>query len=382
MRQPVAIAGAALSDIGTPALPEAPSALMLAAQAAHRALADAGLTLDAVDGLLTCGFGETSTYDLADYLGLKELAFADGSCVGGASWVSYVEHAMAALSAGLCSVALIAHGALAYTDRRRHLPIWPDPRAPINQFDLGLGGGFIPAHALAARRYLHLYGLNEAALAHPAVAARAWAALNPAARFRTPLTVEEVRAARPVASPLTLLDCCLISDGGGALVLMRADAAADTRAPVRILGTGSSQGHFSIAAADEPTITPAVHSGRRAFAMAGVAPADIDHAMLYDSFTITPLLAMEDLGLAPRGGAWEAFASGATAPGGRLPVNTSGGGLAFAHTGMYGIFTVIESVTQLRGEAGARQVPCSVSLAHGVGDFLSAAGTCILARAA
>ena len=374
-----AVVGAALSEIGRPKA-EAPSALALAAEAARRAVADSGLSLDRVDGLFCCGFGETSTYEVSDYLGLRELAYVDGTCVGGASWVSYVEHAHAALAAGLCDVALIAHGALAYTDRRRDHPIWPDTRTPLNQFDLALGNGFVPAHALAAQRYLHDHGLRPEALAEVAVAARRWSALNPLARFRDPITVNDVRTSRPVSTPLNVLDCCLISDGGGAVVLMRADEARDTRHPVRVAGVGSSQGHFSIAQMDDLTRTPAARSGARAFAMAGLAPADIDHAMLYDSFTITPVLAMEDLGLAPRGEATGLFASGGTSPGGRLPVNTNGGGLAFAHTGMYGVFTLIESVTQLRGEAGDRQVPCSVSLAHGVGDFLSAAGTAILTR--
>jgi acetyl-CoA acetyltransferase len=161
---------------------------------------------------------------------------------------------------------------------------------------------------------------------------------------------------------------------------MRAEDAAHTRKPVSVAGAGSSQGHFSIAQAPDPTRTPAVQSGRRAFAMAGMAPADIDHLMLYDSFTITPVLALEDLGFAGPGEATALVASGATSPGGRLPMNTNGGGLAFAHTGMYGVFTLIESVQQLRGEAGERQVPCWASLAHGVGDFLSAAGTVILTR--
>ncbi|WP_157961783.1 thiolase C-terminal domain-containing protein [Acuticoccus kandeliae] len=374
----VAIVGAALSEIGTPKV-EAPSALALTARAAHRALADAGLTLADVDGLFGCGFGETSTYDIADYLGLAELGYIDGTCVGGSTWVAFVEHALAALEAGLCRVALIAHGAMAYTDRRRHLPIWPDRRTPLNQFDLAVGGGFIPAHALAAQRYLADYGLGPEALAEVAVAARRWSAKNPLARFRDPVSVEEVRASRPIASPLNLLDCCLISDGGGAVVLMRSDEAADTRAPIRVAGVGSSQGHFSIAGMEDLTRTPAVHSGARAYRMAGLGPADIDHAMLYDSFTITPVLAMEDLGLAPRGGATHRFATD-TGPGGALPVNTNGGGLAFAHTGMYGIFTLIECVTQLRGEAGERQVECEVSLAHAVGDFLSSAATCILTR--
>jgi acetyl-CoA acetyltransferase len=380
LRNRIAVAGAALAEIGRPKVDDGQTALGLAAQATHRALTDAGLRLADVDGLLCCGFGETSTYELADYLGLRELAFVDGTCVGGASWLTYVEHAAAALAAGLCRVALIAHGSLAYTDRHRQLPIWPDQRSPINQFDLALGNGFVSAHALAAQRYLWRYGLEPEALAGIAVATRRWATLNPLARFRDPLTVAEVRASRSVSSPLNRLDCCLISDGGAAAVLMRADEAADSRAPIIVAGFGSSQGHFSIAAMSDLTVTPAVQSGARAFAMAGLAPHDVDHAMLYDSFTITPVLAMEDLGLAERGGATALVASGVTSPGGRLPMNTNGGGLSFAHTGMYGLFTLVECVEQLRGEAGDRQVACSVSLAHAVGDFLSAAGTALLTR--
>jgi acetyl-CoA acetyltransferase len=380
MRNQTAIVGAALADIGRPKVENAATAFGLAAQASHRALADAGLRLGDVDGLLCCGFGETSTYELADYLGLRELAFVDGTCVGGASWVTYVEHAMAALDAGLCEVALIAHGALAYSDRHRHQPIWPDQRSPINQFDLSLGNGFVSAHALAAQRYLWRYGIRPEGLAEIAVATRRWAALNPLARFREPLTVADVRASRPVSSPLNRLDCCLISDGGAAIVLTRKEPAMDSRAPILIAGVASSQGHFSIAHMDDMTRTPARQSSERAFAMADLTPADVDHAMLYDSFTITPVLAMEDIGLAERGAATALVASGATSPGGRLPMNTNGGGLSFAHTGMYGLFTLVECVQQLRGEADGRQVDCDVSLAHAVGDFLSAAGTALLTR--
>jgi acetyl-CoA acetyltransferase len=163
---------------------------------------------------------------------------------------------------------------------------------------------------------------------------------------------------------------------------MRSDEARDSRHPILLAGFGSSQGHFSIAQMRNLTETAATHSGARAFAMAGLAPSDVDHAMLYDSFTITPILAMEDLGLSERGGGPALVATGATSPGGALPMNTNGGGLSFAHTGMYGLFTLIESTVQLRGEAGKRQVNCNVSLAHAVGDFLSAAGTALLTRPA
>lgn len=374
----VCVVGAALADIGVPRLDGFGTGVSIAAQATHRALADAGLGIDRVDGLFCCGFGETSTYELADYLGLRDLSFVDGTCVGGASWVTYVEHAMAALEAGRCDVAVIAHGALAYTDRKRHAPIWPDQRTLLNQFDQALGGGFIAAHALAAQRYLHDHGLAAGALAEVAVAARRWSALNPLARFRDPLTVAEVRAARPIASPFTMLDCCLISDGGGAVVLMRSEDCRGAARAVPVLGVGSGQGEFMIAQHADLCLTPSVESGRQAFEMAGVGAEDIDHLMLYDSFTITPVLALEDLGFAERGAGTQLVASGATSPGGARPMNTNGGGLAFAHTGMYGVFTLIEAVTQLRAEAGARQVDCRISLAHAVGDFLTATGTCIL----
>ena len=376
----VSIVGAALSDIGTPGIAGVSSAYELAAQASLRALSDAGLSLVDVDALFCTGLGVDSTLEFADYLGLDELSYADSTAVGGASWVTYVEHASAAIEAGLCNTALLAHGSTAFTDRKRPTDVWGDPRSPLHQFDLVYGNDFMVAYALAAQRYLWQFGLGMDALAPVAVSTRAWAALNPLACNQSPLTVDEVLNSPMVASPLHLLECCLISDGGGAIVITRLDRAADTRAPVRVLGMGSSQMHLSIAQMSDLTRSPANRSGARAYAAAALSPKEVDPVMLYDSFSITPIMALEDLGFCERGEAPAFVESGHTAPGGDLPMNTNGGGLSFAHTGMYGVFTLIEAVTQLRGEAGRRQVPrCEVALSHGVGEFLSATGTVLLA---
>lgn len=377
----IAIVGAALSDIGAPGLDGVSIPHELAAQASLRALADAGLESTDVDGLLCCGFGMDPTLEFADYLGLRHLTFVDSTCVGGSSWVTYLEHAAAAIASGLCTTALIAHGALAYSDRRRPFEIWSDDRAPINQFDHASGNSFVTAYALAAQRYLWQHRLESDALAAVAVSTREWAALNPLARFRDPITTEDVLTSPLISSPFHLLDCCVISDGGGAVVVTAAERASGTRAPIYVAGVASLQAHLSIAQMTDLTITPAAETGPRALRMAGLRPTDIDLLMLYDAFTIIPLLLLEDLGFAVRGEAAELFASGATAPGGALPVNTNGGGLSFCHTGMYGIFTLLEAVTQLRGEAGQRQVPnVEHALAHGVGEFFSAAATAILTR--
>ena len=380
LRGRAAVVGAALADIGKPGLPMVSSAHELAAQASLRALQDAGLDRADVDGLFCCGFGPDSSLEFGEYLGLRDLAHFDTTNVGGSSWVTYVEHAAGAIHAGLCTTALLAHAELGYTDRARGVEYWQDPRTPLRQFDLVYGNSYITAYALIAQRYLWQYGLSPDALAHIAVSTRQWASLNPLARFRDLITVEDVLASPMISSPFHLLDCCLVSDGGGAVVLQAADRARGTRKPISVLGVGSCQTHLSLAEMPDLLRTGAVVSGRRAFEMAGMGPDDIDLLMLYDSFTITPTLALEDLGFCGPGEATQLAAEGVLAPGGRLPMNTNGGGLSFCHSGMYGMFTLVEAVTQLRGEAEDRQAEgVEVAVAHGVGEFYSATGTAVLA---
>jgi acetyl-CoA acetyltransferase len=251
------------------------------------------------------------------------------------------------------------------------------------QYESPYGGLNISTFGLMTQRHMHEYGTTREQLAAVAVAARQWAQRNPAAFARDPLTVEDVLSSRMVSSPLTVRDCCLVTDGGGAMIVTSAERAADLgRPPVYLLGYGEAQWHRNITHMPDLTVTAAVDSGRRAYEQAGVSPADVDLVELYDAFTINPILFLEDLGFCAKGEGGEFVASGAIAPGGRLPVNTNGGGLSYCHPGMYGIFALIEAVRQLRGEAGERQVPGDVALVHGNGGVLSSQVTAIFGTSA
>jgi len=369
---------AAIAGIGTAGLGEAPgwSATELMAQAAVTAVADAGLALHDIDGL----FAATSTHafptlTVAEHLGLKP-RFFDGTNVGGASFEMHLLQAALALEAGLCDAALICYGSNQRTAGGRLVsmaePAWHEtpyrPRHPIT------------AYALAAGRHMHEYGTTRENLADVAVAARAWANLNPDAFARGPLSRDEVMGARMVSDPLTTRDCCLVTDGGGACVMVRADRARDLpHRPAYLLGAAGAQWHRSIASMPDLTVTAASDSGPRAMAMAGMAQADVDLLMLYDAFTINTILFLEDLGWCPKGEGGRFVGDGRIAPGGSLAVNTNGGGLSCVHPGMYGMFLIIEAVTQLRGHAGARQLPrCDVALCHGNGGTLASQVTAIL----
>jgi acetyl-CoA acetyltransferase len=239
------------------------------------------------------------------------------------------------------------------------------------------------AYALAASRHMHLYGTTREQLAEVAVAARQWALLNPKAWEREPLTVDQVLGARLVSHPLTVRDCCLVSDGGGALVVTSAARARTLRKPpVFVLGFGEALSHQSISNMPDLSTTAARESGAAAYRMAGLGPKEIDVVELYDAFTLCTLLFLEDLGFCAKGEGGAFVASGAIAPGGALPVNTNGGGLSYCHPGMYGIFVLIEAVRQLRGECGARQASgCHTAIAHGNGGVLSSQCTVILGSA-
>jgi acetyl-CoA acetyltransferase len=237
----------------------------------------------------------------------------------------------------------------------------------------------VSAYALATGRHMHLFGTTREHLAEVAVAARQWALLNPKAWEKEPLTLDQALAARVVSSPLTVRDCCLVTDGGGALVLVSAEKARDLDVePVYVLGHGEALSHNSISSMPDLTVTGAVESGRRAFAMAGATPADMDVTILYDAFTITPILFLEDLGYCRKGEGGPFVSGGAIAPGGRLAVNTNGGGLSYCHPGMYGLLGMVEAVRQLRGDCGARQKQgARLALAHGNGGVMSSQCTVI-----
>lgn len=332
-----------------------------------------------MDGLFTASsYYPMSGMDTAEYLGIRP-AYVDGSTIGGSSFVSHLLHAAAAIDAGVITTALVVYGSTQRSDGGRLVsPSKPNPyeapyraRHPISMY------------ALAAARHMHQYGTTREQLADVAVAARQWAQLNPVAFARGPLTREDVLSARMISDPLTKLDCCLVTDGGGAVVLTSADRARDLRGdPVYLLGVGEATSHRSISEMPDLTVTAATESGARAFAMAGLGPQDVDVVELYDAFTINPVLFLEDLGFCAKGEGGSFVAEGRIAPGGELPVNTNGGGLSYCHPGMYGIFTVIEAVRQLRGECGARQVEgADVALAHGNGGVLSSQVTAVFGTA-
>ncbi|MFJ6466668.1 acetyl-CoA acetyltransferase [Streptomyces sp. NPDC091387] len=373
-----AIVGAATSDLGVTGLP----ALALLAQGVTRALDDAGLALSDVDGLATAGTGRFAATQAADYLGIRP-AWTDSTFAGGSAFEMYVARAAQALAAGQCRTVVIAYGSDQRSGRRRSEPY--DVAAPEAQFEAPAGPLFPASHyALAARRYLHVHGLDRRVLAEVAVAARAWALLNPEAYRHAagPLTVEQVLAAPMLSSPLTTADCCLITDGGGALVLTTAERARDLpRPPVLVLGYGEATSHTGSAGSDDLLDSGARAAADRAWVSSGLGPGDMDVVQVYDSFTITTLLSLEALGFCPPGGAGELVADGRIGPGGKLPVNTSGGGLSYGHPGMFGLFLLIEAVRQLRGECGARQVPgARTAVAHGIGGILSTHATVVLGR--
>lgn len=374
LRGSTAIVGIGLAGIG-----EAPGRthLELIGEAVHNALADCGLKLSDVDGLFTVNqVNSLPTLSVGEYLGIRP-RHADGTNLGGASFLNYAISASAALTAGLCDVALICYGSNQKTGAGKLIMAAADappyeapykPRYPV------------VAYALAAARHMYQYGTTREQLAEVAVAARRWAQLNPRAYRREPLTVTDVLESRTVCDPLTVRDCCLVTDGAGAVVMVRSDRAKSLVAePAYFLGGAAAQWHRQVSAMPDVCLTAAGESGRRAYEMAGLAPADVDVVQLYDAFTINTVLFLEDLGFCPKGEGGRFVAGGTIAPGGSLPVNTNGGGLSCVHPGMYGIFTLIEAAEQLRGTAGERQIKdAQVALCHGNGGHLSSQVTVIL----
>jgi acetyl-CoA acetyltransferase len=373
-RGSVAIVGAAESDLGAVAALMSPIDLM--AQGVQRALEDAGLGLADVDGVFCATTqARTSAMSLVEYLGLPDV-YTDSTIVGGSSFEIHVAHAHAALEAGLCKVAVIAYGSTQRTVGRRAASV-----REYNPYETPFRP-FLPAtaYALAASRHMHQFGTTREQLAEVAVAAREWALLNPAAWERKALTIADVLNARPISDPLTVRDCCLVTDGGGAIVMTTIERARDLKKPpVPVLGWGQSITHASITSMPDLTRTGAIASGAQAYAMAGVQPSDIDVLALYDAFTINTLLFLEDLGFCKKGEGGPFVQDGRIGPSGDLAVNTNGGGLSYCHPGMYGLFLLIEAVRQLRAECGARQVAAAdTALVHGNGGVLSAQATVIL----
>jgi acetyl-CoA acetyltransferase len=371
-RGKTAVVGAATFGVG-----RAPGfeAIDLAARASLLALHEAGLKPRDVDALFIAQPQDTlATLSFAEYLGITP-KISDNNRSGGSAFLLHLEHAALVLDAGLADVALIAYGsnqasAAGKLQQTSRPSVWEAPYKPMRP---------ISSYALAAARHMHLYGTTKHHLAEVAVAARRWAQLNPEAVARDPLDIDTVVSARLVSDPLGVRDCCLVTDGAAAVVMVRAERAPDHHArPVYLLAAASAVTHADIAGMPDLTVTGAAQSGARAYAQAGVKPADIDVAQVYDAFTINTLLFLEDLGFCAKGEGGAFVEGGAIAPGGRLPVNTSGGGLSFCHPGMFGLFTIVESVRQLRGECGARQVlDARLALAHGNGGVLSSQATAI-----
>ena len=380
VRGATAIVGAAeTSRIGV--VPDV-SALEMHAESARLAVADAGMTLSDVDGVATAGL---SPIAVAHYLGIAP-TYIDATSVGGCSFLVHVRHAAAAISAGLCEVVLITHGESGRS-RVGMPPRVADPASPQGQFETPYGTFGPPTmFPMGVLRFMKEFGLTHEQLASVAVAQRKWATDVPRAMFREPLSIEDVLASRMIAYPMHLLECCLVTDGGGALVVTSAERARSMpgpKSPVYVLGTGEAAETPMVSMMEDFTTSKAFRlSSRSAFAEAGLGPKDVDHLMVYDAFAHLPIYGLEDLGFVGRGEAGAFIAEGRTSPGGSLPMNTNGGGLSYTHTGMYGMFLVQESVRQLRGEASAQVANVEISLAQGVGGMFMAAGTLILGTAA
>jgi acetyl-CoA acetyltransferase len=382
LRGSAAIAGVATFGCG-----EAPgfTNMELLARSAHAAVADAGLTMRDIDGLCTASASATMwSMPVVEYLGLNP-RYIDATMIGGSSFIAHLLPAMQALHSGQCNAVLVCYGSAQRTAAfgrkeivasRKFLDPQPyeypyEPMSPLS------------AYALAASRHMHEFGTTRRDLAEVAVAARAWARLNPEAFMRGPLSIDDVLAARMVSDPLSVRDCCLVTDGGGAYVLVRADRARDLpKKPVYVLGNATAVWNRQVSSMHDLTVTAASQSGREAYAMAGLSAKDVDVAQLYDAFTINTLLFLEDLGFCAKGESGAFVQNGGIGPGGHLPVNTNGGGLSCVHPGMYGIFALIEAVRQLRGECGERQVAgAETAIAHGNGGTLSSQSTALLGTA-
>ncbi|HIF59043.1 MAG TPA: thiolase [Rhodospirillales bacterium] len=372
----VAIVGVDESDeIGK--LPDV-SLTSLHLQAVHNAIADAGLKVSDIDGVFTAG--QHSPAMLGEALGITP-RYVDGTSVGGCSFIIMVGHAVAALHHGLCDVAVISHGESGRSGtgvtRARDTSL-------SGQYEMPYGFGGAPTYfGMITNRHMHEYGTTLEDWAQVAVSTRAWAGLNPKAMFRDPITVEDVLNSPKLFYPFNLLNICLVTDAGGAVVLTRADRAKDcAKKPIYVRGAGEGTEHTLVTNMTDMPLSHATRiSGNKAFEMAGVTHSDFDHIMLYDAFSSGPPMMLESLGFAEPGEGVRMFDEGRSNPGGSLPINTNGGGLSYTHSGMYGIFPIIEAVRQQRGECGDRQVPgVKCSLVNGMGGMLSAAGTIVLSH--
>jgi acetyl-CoA acetyltransferase len=376
----VAVVGAAeTTEMGR--IPDM-SVIQLHADAALNAMADCGLKPSDIDGVATAGLSPT---ELAFYLGITP-TYADGTSVGGCSFMLHVRHAAAAINEGLCKTVLITHGESGRS------------RVGAGGFRGGGGGSSLPGQfeapygpvgppsmfTIPVLRYLKERSYTIEDLAMVSVIQREWAALNPRASFHDPITVADVMNSRMIAYPFTMLMCCLVTDGGGALILTSAERAKDfPQKPVYILGTGESVETPMVSQMEDFSSSKAFRvSGKKAFDEAGIKHSDVDHLMIYDAFAHLPLYGLEDLGFCKPGEAAAFVNERNTAIGGKLPLNTNGGGLSYMHSGMYGMYAMQESVRQMRGIAPAQVPGAKISISHGVGGMFAASGTIVFSNEA
>lgn len=373
----IAIVGAAESTrIG--AVPDM-AQIMLHADAALNAMADAGLKPADIDGVACVG--PMMPQQIAHYLGITP-KWVDGTGVGGCSFMLHVRHAAAAIHAGYCKTVLITHGESGKS-RVNGTPRPAEPQSLNGQFEAPFGPMGPPTlFPIPVLRYMKTYGVTHEQMAQVAVVQREWAAKNPRAAFKDPITIDDVLNSKMIAYPFRLLQCCLVTDGGGALILTSSDRVKDfLTKPCYILGSGESVETTMVSQMEDFTSSRAFRvAGPEAFRMAGIKHSDVDHLMIYDAFAHLPMYGLEDLGFVKRGEAKDFIWERNTAPGGKLPINTNGGGLSYTHTGMYGMFALQESVRQVRGTAPAQVPDVKISVAHGVGGMFSASGTVVLSN--
>ena len=356
------------------------SVLGLHADAALNAMKDAGLKPSDIDGVATAG---VSPVELAQYLGITP-TYADGTSVGGCSFMLHVRHAAAAINAGLAKTILITHGESGRS-RVGAGGFGRNASSLMGQFEMPYGVTSPPTmFTIPVLRYMKTYGVTEEDLAMVSVIQREWAALNPRASFKDPITVDDVLNSPMIAWPFRMLMCCLVTDGGGALILTSADRAKDfPNKPVYVLGTGESVETPMVSQMEDFNSSKAFRvSGKKAFEEAGIKHADVDHLMIYDAFAHLPLYGLEDLGFCKPGEAKDFVRERNTAIGGKLPMNTNGGGLSYMHSGMYGMYALMESVRQMRGTAAAQVDGAKISVCQGVGGMFAAAGTVIFGNEA
>lgn len=373
----IAIVGAAESTrIG--AVPDM-AQIMLHADAALNAMADAGLKPGDIDGVACVG--PMMPQQIAHYLGITP-KWVDGTGVGGCSFMLHVRHAAAAIHSGYCKTVLITHGESGKS-RVNGTPRPAEPQSLNGQFEAPFGPMGPPTlFPIPVLRYMKTYGVTHEQMAQVAVVQREWAAKNPRAAFKDPITIDDVLNSKMIAYPFRLLQCCLVTDGGGALILTSSDRVKDfPTKPCYILGSGESVETTMVSQMEDFTSSRAFRvAGPEAFRMAGIKHSDVDHLMIYDAFAHLPMYGLEDLGFVKRGEAKDFIWERNTAPGGKLPINTNGGGLSYTHTGMYGMFALQESVRQVRGTAPAQVPNVKISVAHGVGGMFSASGTVVLSN--